>query len=45
MFFTSVLMVGQYFLERRYARGTRLVDVGEAGNPLITQPRHDGDHA
>lgn len=43
MFFTSVLMVGQYFLERRYARGTRLVDVGEAGNPIITT-HHEGGH-
>lgn len=44
MFFTSILMVGQYFLERRYARGTRLVDIGEAGTPIIT-PNHQGGPA
>ncbi|GAB3405081.1 amino acid ABC transporter permease [Schumannella luteola] len=29
---TSVLMVGQYFLEKRFARSTRFIDVG--GNPV-----------
>jgi len=28
LFFTSILMTGQFFLERRFARGTRFVDVG-----------------
>lgn len=28
LLFTSILMIGQYFLERRFARGTRFVDVG-----------------
>lgn len=30
LFFTSLLMIGQYFLERRFARGTRFVDLGPA---------------
>jgi len=28
LFFTSIMMTGQFFLERRFARGTRFVDVG-----------------
>ncbi len=28
IFFTSILMIGQYFLERHYARGTRHVELG-----------------
>jgi polar amino acid transport system permease protein len=28
LFFTSILMLGQYFLEKRFARGSRFVDVG-----------------
>lgn len=31
LFFTSILMVGQYFLERRFARGVRHVDIGPGG--------------
>lgn len=30
LFFTSLLMIGQYFLERRFARGTRFVELGPA---------------
>jgi polar amino acid transport system permease protein len=32
LFFTSLLMIGQYFLERRFARGTRHVDLGPDGS-------------
>jgi polar amino acid transport system permease protein len=36
LFFTSLLMVGQYFLERRFARGSRFVDVGPGQeNPTV----------
>lgn len=36
LFFTSLLMVGQYFLERRFARGSRFVDVGPGQeNPAV----------
>jgi polar amino acid transport system permease protein len=35
MFFTSILMVGQYFLERHYARGTRYVELAEAAAATI----------
>lgn len=31
LLFTSILMVGQHFLERRFARGARYVDVGPGG--------------
>lgn len=33
LFFTSILMVGQYYLERHFARGTRLVDLGPGADP------------
>jgi len=36
LFFTSLLMIGQYFLERRFARGSRFVDVGPGvENPAV----------
>ena len=44
LLFTSILMLGQYFLERRFARGSRFVDVGGpaniegAANPAATAP-------
>ncbi len=38
LFFTSILMVGQYFLERRFARGDRLVDVGPGPAGGADQP-------
>lgn len=31
LLFTSILMIGQHFLERRFARGARYVDVGPGG--------------
>ena len=30
LFFTSILMVGQYFLEKRYARGLTMTDMTKA---------------
>ena len=42
--FTSVLMVGQFFLERRFARGTRYVDLGAAkeGDATVVAPPKTG---
>lgn len=39
LFFTSLLMIGQYFLERRFARGTRHVDLGGAhqGDAMVVE--------
>lgn len=36
LMFTSILMVGQFFLEQRFARGSRFVDVGPAQPETIT---------
>ena len=44
LFFTSILMVGQYFLERRFARGTRFVDVGPGADAAAT-PGAEGSDA
>lgn len=33
LLFTSILMIGQYFLEKRFARGSRFVDVGPGAPP------------
>ncbi|MFT3872570.1 MAG: amino acid ABC transporter permease [Nocardioides sp.] len=47
VFFTSILMIGQYFLERHYARGTRHVELGGVQgepNPIIA-PNHQGGPA
>lgn len=39
-------MIGQYFLERRFARGTRFVDLGPAATensvPISTIPPSSG---
>ena len=50
LLFTSILMVGQYFLERHYGRGTRHVELGdqalagtgEEGNVVIGGPGGGG---
>lgn len=45
LFFTSLLMIGQYFLERRFARGTRYVDLGDAkvGDATVVEPPLTGN--
>lgn len=34
MFFTSILMIGQYFLERHFGRGSRHVELNDDGGPV-----------
>jgi len=36
LLFTSILMVGQFFLEQRFARGSRFVDVGPGQPGTVT---------
>jgi polar amino acid transport system permease protein len=36
---TSILSVGQYFLEKRYARGTRRMTVARPGRRLVDRMR------
>lgn len=38
LLFTSILMVGQHFLERRFARGSRFVDLGPHPDPADVAP-------
>jgi polar amino acid transport system permease protein len=44
LFFTSLLMIGQHFLERRFGRGTRYVDLGAAkiGDATVVTPPTTG---
>ncbi|MGV8882197.1 MAG: amino acid ABC transporter permease [Rhodoglobus sp.] len=44
LFFTSILMTGQYFLERHFGRGTRYVDLGAAkvGDAMVVEPPTTG---
>ena len=44
VFFTSILMIGQYFLERHYARGTRYVDLGEGGGVVVPEMIEGSGH-